>query len=112
MNPDRDSGFGKLERPQRIVDAKFPLTWLLGCAGTIILLALTTVWSTSSQNTRLEQLITTVTKLEARFDSLDGERRDMLQKYYEMKSIDDLQSQRLDQIERYLNLQAPRRGAP
>src|SRR5574337_629140 len=101
----KDDQWGRDMKVHRVIDAKLPLTWLLSSAGAVIIAFASLEWSVAAQNNKLEQLINQYSKIEARLDQRDARMDDLMKQLYEMKNVDNLQSLRIDQIEKTLHLE-------
>lgn len=86
--------------PQRIVDMQLPLPWLLSSVAAIMLTMATMVWSVAGQSNKLDQLITNTSKLEKRVDERDTRVELMKDAQYEARRVQDLLTQRIDNLER------------
>ncbi len=86
--------------PQRIVDMQLPLPWLLSSVAAIMLTMATMVWSVAGQSNKLDQLITNTAKLEKRVDERDNRVELIKDAQYEARRVQDLLTQRIDNLER------------
>lgn len=64
MPLDNEAGQDMNERPQKIIDAKLPLPWLIGCATAI-------VFSMGGVFVKLDAVGSSLSKLEAKTDNRD-----------------------------------------
>lgn len=107
---DPNANFAEAERrPQKIIDARLPLTWLLSSAGALVIALVSLEWSVAAQNNKLEQLIGQYAKIEQRLDARDQRMDDLTKQFYEMERVDDAQSLRIDQLERTVGINSQRR---
>lgn len=92
------------ERPQKVIDMKLPLTWLVGSAITIIALVVTVTWNASAQTQKLEnkidQLIGNTSKLEKRLDDRDDRMESLRERMYKVDRTTDSLNTRIEQLER------------
>lgn len=79
---------------------QLPLPWLLSSAAAIILMMATMVWSVAGQSNKLDQLILNTAKLEKRVDERDSRVELMKDAQYEARRVQDLLTQRIDNLER------------
>ncbi len=105
MQPDRQDRRQthevKTVTTQKIVDMKLPLTWLLGAAASVAMMAAAGIWQTASLNNKLDLLIAQQGKLEARFDERDNRIDAIRRDIYEIRRLDDTQSLRIESLERF-----------
>jgi hypothetical protein len=86
--------------PQRIVDMRIPLTWLLTTAGVILATLCTTLWTVAGQSNKLDLIFVTQTKMEKRFDDRDTKVEDMRDKMFNFDRTTDNLKLRVDALER------------
>jgi outer membrane murein-binding lipoprotein Lpp len=79
---------------------QLPLPWLLSSVAAIMLTMATMVWSVAGQSNKLDQLITNTSKLEKRVDERDTRVELMKDAQYEARRVQDLLTQRIDNLER------------
>ena len=86
--------------PQRIIDLQLPLPWLLSSVVAILLGFTGIIWSVAGQTNKLDQLIANTAKLEKRVDERDSRVEAMKDAQYEARRVQDLLTQRIDNLER------------
>lgn len=90
--------------PQRIIDTKLPLTWLLSTAGALILalgmFALTLRSDGEKTQAKLDILIINIAKLEKRVDDRDTRTDAIKELQYAMQRIVDTHALRIESLER------------
>ncbi len=84
----------------RIIETKFPLTWLISSATGIILAFGTAAVSVTNLTNKVERLIESNSNLEKRMNDRDARIDVMKDSIYDIKRTNDLQTLRLDEIER------------
>lgn len=90
--------------PQRIIDTKLPLTWLLSTAASIILalaaFAMTISSNTEKTQAKLDTLILNIAKLEKRVDDRDTRTDAIKETQYSMQRMIDGLTMRMETQER------------
>ncbi|NHZ78827.1 hypothetical protein F2P44_05970 [Massilia sp. CCM 8695] len=86
--------------PQRIVDMRIPLTWLLTSASTILSLLCLTLWTVAGQSNKLEQIAGTSAKMEKRLDDRDEKTEAMRERMFNFDRTTDNLKLRVDALER------------
>lgn len=81
-------------------DMKLPLPWLLTSVAAIMMSMGGMVWSVAGQSNKLDQLIVNTSKLEKRVDERDSRVEIMKDAQYEARRVQDLLTQRIDNLER------------
>lgn len=81
-------------------DMKLPLPWLLSSVAAIMMTMGAMVWSVAGQSNKLDQLITNTAKLEKRVDERDSRVEIIKDAQYEARRVQDLLTQRIDNLER------------
>ena len=93
-----------MTQPQRVIDLKLPLSWLIGSACVVIGLVITVTWNASAQNEKLgnkiDLLIVTNTKMEKRLDDRDAKTDNLYSKANDMDRAMDNIKMRIDFLER------------
>lgn len=84
----------------RIIDAKLPLTWLLGTAGTLVVALLSLVWNVSMQSSKLDQLILSSAKLEKRVDEKDARIDALRDGQFAAQRISDSHAAQIEELRR------------
>lgn len=72
------------QRPQKIIDAKLPLPWLIGCASAI-------VFSMGGVFFKLDNVTTSINKLEAKTDNRDDRISAIMQSLIQQQGKNDTQ---------------------
>lgn len=89
-----------VREPERIVDMRIPLTWLLSTAGAILVTLATTLWNIAAQSNKLDTLIEANTKLEKRLDDRDIRLDVLRDRVSQLERASDTRAVRLDSLER------------
>ena len=84
----------------RVVDMQLPLTWLISSFAAILMTMAAMVWSVAGQSNKLDQLISNTAKLEKRVDERDNRVELIKDAQYEARRVQDLLTQRIDNLER------------
>lgn len=86
--------------PQRIVDMRIPLTWLLTSASTMLSLLCLTLWSVASQSNKLETIASASIKMEKRLDDRDEKTEALRERMFNFDRTTDNLKLRVDALER------------
>ncbi|WP_043345172.1 hypothetical protein [Cupriavidus basilensis] len=86
-------------KPQKIIDAKLPLSWLISSTVAVIAFLASALWAVFNQSAKLDILITQTTKLERRMDDRDARIDNVIRDIYDQKRVNDLQDLRIGQLE-------------
>lgn len=90
--------------PQRVIDLKLPLSWLIGSACVVIGLVITVTWNASAQTKTLENkidlLINNGAKMEKRFDDRDVRLDSLAARLNSSERATDKLESRVDGLER------------
>jgi hypothetical protein len=86
--------------PERIVDMRIPLTWLISTAGAILITLATTLWNIAAQSNKLDTLIAANAKLEKRFDDRDVRLDVMRDRMSALERAADALAVRVENMER------------
>lgn len=81
---DNEAGQDMNERPQKIIDAKLPLPWLIGCATAI-------VFSMGGVFVKLDAVGSSLSKLEAKTDNRDERISSLMQTLIQQQGKNDTQ---------------------
>lgn len=84
MPLNNEAGQDMNERPQKIIDAKLPLPWLIGCATAI-------VFSMGGVFVKLDAVGSSLTKLEAKTDNRDERISALMQTLIQQQGKNDTQ---------------------
>lgn len=88
------------DQPNRVVDMRIPLHWLLTSAGAILVTLSATLWNIAGQSNKLDQLIVTNAKLEKRLDDRDVRLDALRDKIFSLERAFDNATLRLEALER------------
>lgn len=89
--------------PERIVDMRIPLHWLLSTAGTILVTLAVTLWNIAAQSNKLDVLIEANAKLEKRLDDRDIRLDVLRDRVSQLERAADARAVRLENLERTVN---------
>jgi CII-binding regulator of phage lambda lysogenization HflD len=89
--------------PERIVDMRIPLHWMLSTAGAILVTLCITLWNIAGQSNKLDQLIIANAKLEKRLDDRDVRVDALRDRISAVERATDALAVRVDNIERTTN---------
>jgi hypothetical protein len=89
-----------IREPERIVDMRIPLTWLISTAGAILITLATTLWNIAAQSNKLDTLIAANAKLEKRFDDRDVRLDVMRDRMSALERAADALAVRVENMER------------
>ncbi len=85
--------------PNRVIDMKLPLPWLISGAATVAAFMISLGWQSSAQSSKLDQLIIANVKLEKRLDDRDGRIDALRDSIYSLQRINDTHSLRITALE-------------
>lgn len=88
--------------PDRIVDMRIPLHWMLSTAGVILVTLATTLWNIAAQSNKLDQLIEANNKLEKRLDDRDVRIDVLRDRVSQLERAADTRAVRLENLERVI----------
>lgn len=89
--------------PERIVDMRIPLHWMLSTAGAILMTLAVTLWNIAAQSNKLDTLIDANVKLEKRLDDRDIRLDVLKDRVTQLERQADARAVRLDNVERAIN---------
>jgi hypothetical protein len=92
-----------VREPDRFVDMRIPLHWLLSTAGAIIVTLAATLWNIAQQTNKLDTLIEANSKLEKRLDDRDIRLDVLKDRVAQLERAADARTVRLENVERTLN---------
>lgn len=85
--------------PQRIIDFKLPLPWLISGAATVAAFMISLGWQSSAQSSKLDQLIQANQKLEKRLDDRDVRLDALRDAIYAVQRVTDTNALRITALE-------------
>lgn len=88
-----------MQPPQKIVDFKLPLPWLITSAVIVGSFMLTLGWNSSAQSSKLDQLIVANAKLEKRLDDRDIRLDALRDAIYAVQRVNDTNALRITALE-------------
>lgn len=94
---------GTVREPERIVDMRIPLHWLLSTAGAILMTLAATLWNIAAQSNKLDTLIEANAKLEKRLDDRDARLDVLRDRVSQLERQADARGVRLENLERTVN---------
>lgn len=85
--------------PQKVIDMKLPLPWLISGAATIAVFMISLGWNSSAQSSKLDQLIVANAKLEKRLDDRDIRLDALRDAIYTVQRVTDTNALRITALE-------------
>jgi len=89
-----------MQNPQRVVDMRVPLPWLISTTAVFLGALCSMLWSVAGQSNKLDQLIITNAKLEKRLDDRDEKTDALRERMFNFDRLTDGLKLRVEALER------------